>query len=174
MMLDFSTVVAISQVMTPVLLLIITGVGWYVRQSIERKGKLEEELREDRLEIYNKILEPFFVLLMTDAAWAADPKMKGKDKSQTAMRTMLSWEYKKTALQLSLIGSDGVVRAYSKLMQTAFHAEDVESPATETGLGMIGLLGDLLLEIRKGAGNSATKITNMGMLEWFLKDLPQE
>ncbi|KYK95361.1 hypothetical protein, partial [Aggregatibacter actinomycetemcomitans] len=70
--LDFLT--AIGSIATPLLVLLLTAVGWKVRQSIEHKTKLEEKLRDERIEIYHQILEPYIIMLMTDAAWKSDPK----------------------------------------------------------------------------------------------------
>jgi hypothetical protein len=64
--LDYLT--AIGSVATPVLVLILTGIGWRFRQRVERRLALEEKLREDRIAIYNDILEPFIILLTSDAA----------------------------------------------------------------------------------------------------------
>lgn len=73
---------AIGSVATPILVLLLAAVGWTYRQSMERRMKLEEKLRDDRIEIYNKILEPFIILFMTDAAWESDKKNKGKEKNK--------------------------------------------------------------------------------------------
>ena len=75
-------VVAVGTVATPLLVLALTAIGWKFRQSFERRTKLEEKLRDDRIEIYNQILEPFIILLMNDTAWASDPKNKGKNKEK--------------------------------------------------------------------------------------------
>ena len=58
---------------------------------------MEERLRDDRVETYNQILEPFIILLMTDAAWESDRKNRGKNKDEVAMSKMLSLEYRKTS-----------------------------------------------------------------------------
>ena len=65
--LDFLT--AFGSIATPILVLFLTGAGWKIRQSIEHKTKLEEKLRDDRIEIYHQILEPYIIMLMPDEAW---------------------------------------------------------------------------------------------------------
>ena len=162
---------AIGSVATPILVLILTGVGWKYRQSIERRIKLEEKLREDRIEIYNAILEPFIILLMSDAAWQSDKKNKNKDKNQIAVNQMLSLDYRKVSFKLSLVGSDDVVRSFNNLMQYFYNQSgDGQNPDMGNLREMMSLLGTFLLEIRKSMGNEATKIDNWGMLEWFLTD----
>ena len=162
--------VAIGTISTPVLVLIVGAIVWKYRQSIERKIRLEEQLRDDRIEIYNQILEPFIVLLMSDAAWASDPKTKNKDKFKLATSKMLSLEYRKTSFRLSLIGSDPVVTSFNNLMQDAFSRSEGSSSLPSDIKKMVSLLGDLLLEIRRSMGNETTKIDNWGMLESFITD----
>ena len=163
---------AIGSVATPILVLILTAVGWKYRQSIERRIKLEEQLRDDRIEIYNAILEPFIILFMSDAAWQSDSKNKGKDKGKIATNQMLSLDYRKVSFKLSLIGSDDVVKSFNNLLQF-FYNQDTNNEQTNCNdlRKMMSLLGTFLLEIRKSMGNEATRIDNWGMLEWFLSDV---
>lgn len=162
---------AIGSVSTPIFVLILTAVGWKYRQSVERKMKLEEKLRDDRINIYNQILEPFIILLMTDAAWQSDKGNKGKDKHEIAATKMLSLDYRKVSFKLSLIGSDSVVSSFNDLMQHFYNKADNSQPPSSNQLRtMMSLLGSFLLEIRKSMGNETTKIDNWGMLEWFMTD----
>lgn len=103
---------AFGSVATPILVIILTGVGWKYRQSIERTFKLEEKLRDDRIDIYNKILDPFIILLMTDAAWESDKKNRGKSRTDIGISQALSLEYRRTSFKLILIGSDSVVSVF--------------------------------------------------------------
>ena len=85
---------------------------------------------------------------------------------------MLALEYRKTSFRLSLIGSDAVVKSFNNLMQFSFHMSTSQNAsASQSGTRkMVSLLGNLLLEIRRSMGNEATKIDNIGMIEWFLTD----
>jgi hypothetical protein len=162
---------AIGSVATPILVLLLTAVGWMYRQSIERRIKLEEKLREDRIDIYNAILEPFIILLMSDKAWKSDKKNKNKDKNQIAVNKMLTLDYRKTSFKLSLIGSDAVVFSFNNLMQYFYNQPDGEQSPKDSDLQkMLELLGKFLLEIRRSMGNESTKIDNWGMIEWFITD----
>lgn len=49
----------LGTILTPLLIMVVGVILWKYRQSIERKIKLEEQLHDDRIEIYNQILEPF-------------------------------------------------------------------------------------------------------------------
>jgi hypothetical protein len=166
--LDYLT--AVGSVTTPILVLILTAVGWKLRQSVERERELEDKLREDRINTYNLILEPFIILFMTDAAWAIDKANRGKDKGEIATAKMLSLEYRKYAFKLSLVGAEPVVLAYNDLMQF-FYSQGEITAATEDNLKkMMSLLGTFLLEIRRSMGNETTKLSNWQMLEWFMQD----
>ena len=163
-------IVAIATIFTPILILVFSAIGWKYRQSIERKTSLEDKLRDDRIEIYNQILEPFIILLMSDSAWSSDTKNKNKDKFKTATSKMLSLEYRKTSFKLSLIGSDSVVVSFNNLMQYFYDKEVDSPPSTKEVREMVALLGSFLLEIRRSMGNESTMIDNWGMVEWFISD----
>ena len=166
--LDYLT--AFGSVATPILVLVLTGIGWRLRSRIERQIALEDSLREDRVASYDAILKPFIILLMTDAAWRSDPKNKNNDKNGTAMRILLSLEYREQGFRLSLVGSDAVVKAYNNLMQY-FYQRQGDSPPGEVNIKeIIKLLGQFLLEIRRSMGNETTRLSNWDMVEWFLTD----
>jgi hypothetical protein len=136
----------------------LTAVGWRLRRGLDRQIELEDKLREDRINIYNQILEPFILLLMTEAAWQNDKQNRGKNKNDIAIGKMLSLEYRKQAFKLSLIGSDQVVFAYNNLMQYFYAHGDNPSSSEESLKNTMSLLGEFLLQIRRSMGNEATKL----------------
>ncbi len=178
--LDYVT--AFGTVATPVLVLILTGIGWHIKSRLEavresenkkldRIRELEDKLREDRIEIYNALLEPFFVLFTTDVVFSQDPKYKGKNKKEYSIGKMLTVDYRKVGFKLSLIADDSVVMAYNQLMQFFYHTkENPAEPEIHTSQ-WLHLLGNLLLEIRKSLGNKETKVDEWEMLEWFITDV---
>ena len=161
-----------GSVATPILVAVLGGIGWKLRTQVERRLELEKKLRDDRIEIYNDILEPFITLLMSDAAWKADPRNKNKDKNELAIRAALSLDYRRQAFRLALLGSDGVVKAYNDLMQSFFQEEaaDASNVPVEKVKHMLALIGHLLLEIRRSMGNEATELDKWSMIEWFITD----
>ena len=161
---------AIAAVATPVLVAFLAAVGWRLRTRLERQAALEDQLRSDRIEIYNSILEPFVLLLTTDAAWHADPKNKHRDKDQIAQQRLLSVDYRKQAFQLSLVGSDNVVKAYNNLMQFFYGRGETTKFAEADVKQMMVLLGSFLLEIRRSAGGDETELNSWDMLEWMFTD----
>jgi hypothetical protein len=131
---------------------------------------LEDKLRDDRIAVYNGILEPFIILFTSDEAWQSDPKNKGRDRFHIAGQKMISPAYRNSGFRLVLMGSDAVVRAYNDLMQFFFERSQQTVPSEADIRQMLALLGTFLLEIRRSMGNEATKLDNWGMLEWFLTD----
>ncbi len=176
-------IVAVGSVLTPILVLLLSGIGWHLKTKLEstrnreqradeRIKELEDKLRADRIDIYNKLLEPFFVLFTTDAAFAKDPKYKGQSKDSLSIGKMLTVEYRIVGFKLSLVGDDSVVRAYNKLMQFFYRGEhnaEGDEILQKTSR-WIELLSELLLEIRKSMGNHNTSLNNWEMIEWFLTD----
>jgi hypothetical protein len=166
--LDYVT--AIGAIATPVLVLVLTGVGWAIRNRFERAYELEEKLRDDRVCVYNEILEPFIILLTKDEAFESKKEYKGKSKIQIATEKIVSLSYRQTAFKLALMGSDDVVKSYNNLMQFFFN-QDSEQKTNENTRRMLELLGNFLLEIRKSVGNQKTSLSNLEMLEWLITDI---
>lgn len=184
------TVTAIATVVTPLLLAILGGFGWWIKRRIEasqahqesqlarqesesaRLRELEDKLREDRISTYNALLEPFFLFFTTEAAFATDKKYNGQNKDELAVQRMLSVEYRQVGFKLSLVADDEVVRAYNRLMQFFYHTESDAAPMEEKMVRWIALMGDLLLQIRKSMGNQSSSLDRWEMIEWFMSDAP--
>lgn len=161
----------IGTTLTPILLLIVGYITWRYRQSFERKAKLEQDLRDERIELYNEILEPFIILLTSDAAWKKDKKKRNRDKTDVAMTMMLSLGYREAAFKFRLVANDEVLRAYDNLM--SYFADSSPDSFTQTKnleskiQKMVQLLGDFLLALRKGMGNEDTSLTSNEMAAWI-------
>lgn len=167
-------ITAIGAIATPLLLAALSFVGWQLRRKIDRRIELENQLRSDRIAIYNEIIEPFIIFLMSDAAWEHDKRNKGKDKFAVATAKLLSLDYRRRGFQLSLMGSDSVVRAYNELFQLFYkQGADDEALSNDRLVEMLERLGDFLLEIRRSMGNEATTLERWDMIDWWLKDARQ-
>jgi len=177
-------VAAVATVLTPILLAGLAGIGWLLQQRISsgqakqdaqqlRIRELEDKLRDDRIATYNAILEPFFLMFTSEAAFALDKKYKGQKKDEIAIARMLSVEYRQIAFKLSLVANDEVVRAYNTIMQFFYHTESDPRPLTEKTAHWIALMGTLLLEIRKSMGNATSNLDRWEMIEWFMSEAPQ-
>ena len=143
----------------PPLLLVIGGFGtWFIQSRVEELRATRERLREERWKIYSQILDPYIRLF-------ADLKNQGPTQ---AIKKVTSYEYRKTAFDLNLFGSDEVVRAYNALMK---HTYEAESVGKQDPREMMRLWGSLLLEIRKSLGNKKTKLNELDMLRGMIKDI---
>ena len=149
------------QILGPSLLMVLGGIiTWAIKSKIEELRAIEEKLREERRDIYAQILDPYIRLF-------ADLKGKGPDQ---ALRKITSYDYRKTAFDLNLFGSDEVVRAYNDLMK---HTYKAEATGNQDPKEMIRLWGKLLLEIRKSLGNKKTKLNEFDMLRAMIKDIEE-
>ena len=175
------TISALATLATPILLAVLGGIGWLLKSKIEssqakqddqlsRIREIEDSLREDRISTYNALLEPFFLLFTSEAAFASDQKYKNKKKDDLALSKMLSVEYRQVGFKLSLVANDEVLRSYNKLMQFFYHTEQDIRPIEEKTSHWIALMGTLFLEIRKSMGNESSKLDRWEMIEWFMQD----
>jgi len=147
------------QILGPTLLLVLGGIiTWFIKSKIEELRAIEEKLREERRSIYAQILDPYIRLF-------ADLRGRGPDE---AFKRITSYDYRKTAFDLNLFGSDEVVRAYNNLMK---HAYEAEATGNQDPRKMMSLWGKLLLEIRKSLGNKKTKLNEFDMLRAMIKDI---
>ncbi len=149
------------QLLGPPLLMVLGGIiTWVIKSKIEELRAIEEKLREERRNIYAQILDPYIHLF-------ADSKGEGQTQ---ALKKITSSDYIKTAFDLTLFGSDEVVRAYNDLMK---HAYKAEATGNQDPKEMIRLWGKLLLEIRKSLGNKRTKLNEFDMLRAMIKDIEE-
>jgi hypothetical protein len=145
-----------------------------VGNRITNLRQLEEKLRNDRIEIYNKILEPFLLIFSTEAIIQGSLKHKNekpKTGVELATEKLLNLDYQAYSFKLSLIGSDEVFRAYNNLMQAYFNLNEAVDDNTKMGEHLIMYMAVLLLEVRKSLGNDTTKLHALEMLEWKITDL---
>jgi hypothetical protein len=161
-------ITAIGSMATPILVLILTGVGWTIRKRVERAYKMEEKLRDDRIDVYNKILEPFIISLAPSEAFKNTEEYEGKPKNEIVVKKITSLDYKQNAFKLALMGSDNVVKAYNDLMQFFYQKQNNKKEDSEE---IMNLLGNFLLEIRKSVGNEKTSLSNLEMLEGMITDI---
>jgi SpoVK/Ycf46/Vps4 family AAA+-type ATPase len=166
----------------------IPFVIFIVGNKISNTQEIKKELRDDRIEIYNKILEPFFILFATGAVLRNSINIEeilsteeidnitreNKEKAITELakqklyrEKLHNLEYQEYVFKLSLIGSDAVVQAYNNLMQAYYHSSQLQN----NGQDLIFYMAVLLFEIRKSLGNKATKLHILEMLEWKINDL---
>ena len=149
------------QIVAPTGLFILGGIiTWIVRSKIEESRDIRVKLNEERRKNYSEILAPYIRIL-------ADFKDKGPSQ---AINDIKSYEYRKTAFDLALFGSDSVVRAYNALLQYGYK-DGANENVEQRGKMYLRLWGRLLLEIRKDVGNKDTELNEVDMLRWLIKDI---
>jgi hypothetical protein len=74
---------------------------------VEESRAIREKLNEERRKTYSEILGPYIRIFVD---------LKGKGPNQ-AINEIKSYDYRKTAFDLALFGSDNVVRAYNAFLQ---------------------------------------------------------
>ncbi|MBL8098371.1 MAG: hypothetical protein JNK81_04275 [Anaerolineales bacterium] len=171
-------ITAVGSIITPILVLILSGLGWVIANRYNKAREIEEKLRDDRVKIYNDILEPFILLFTKDDGLPKTKDFRGKNHAEIAGEKMLSLAYKQTLFKLSLIGSDDVVQALNNLMQFFYSGilsqlqDNPDSSLKERMTKeLMRLLGKLLLEIRKSVGNESSKLHYFEMLEFLITDV---
>jgi hypothetical protein len=148
------------QVVAPPLLMVLGGIiTWFLKSRVDELQAVEEHLRAERRRIYSDILEPYIRLF--------GGLKTGEGQSQ-ATKKILSYDYRKTAFELGLIGSDEVVRAYNDMMQYFYKAGPSGPEDPTEG---IRLWGVLLLKIRRSLGNRKTKLSEVEMLRGMITDI---
>ena len=148
----------------------IPGVIAYFANRYTKLREAEENIREERINLYRKIIDPFQKIFLTQEILSKDNNNLADDLTgvDLAIKKILTVDYKDTAFQFSLIASDNVMIAYNDLMQS-FYNQDENSD--EQGSDLIGKIANLLLEIRKSVGNENTNLQAPQMLEWTIRDI---
>ncbi|HUW14330.1 MAG TPA: hypothetical protein VM537_31700, partial [Anaerolineae bacterium] len=151
------------QALGPSLLIVLGGIiTWFLKSRVEELRATEQRLQQERLKIYGQILDPYIRLF-------ADLKPRGgPETTKRAVQQITSYQYKKTAFDLNLFGSDDVIRAYSALMA---HTNEAESSGQQDPREMMRLWGALLLAIRRDLGSKSTRLNEFDMLSGMVKDV---
>jgi hypothetical protein len=84
-------VAAGGSIITPIVVIILGVYAGRVKATFERRLELEDKLREDRIAIYQEILDPFILLFTKDEAWKSDPKHKNMNKEPVMGQKHARW-----------------------------------------------------------------------------------
>lgn len=165
-------ITAIGVILTP-LAVAIFGYRWSRQsQAAERQAAIDRQMQADRIAVYQELLKPFMVMFMNDIVWkneqTRNKNYKNKTKEQVVQDLMWSENWIATSFRFTLIGSDAAVLAFNQLMDTA--RSQGGAPAMNPAQ-LVELFANLLLEIRRSAGNEQTGLENWDMLKPFITDL---
>ena len=144
----------------PTALALVGGaIGWFLKDRIESSRAQEERLRQERVEAYSKILDPILA-----------PFVHAGDLDSKELERMGSPDYRRSAFQFILVGSDDVVKSFNDFLQLLYKAES----GTFDLVGGLRALGRVLLEVRKSIGSKTTGLTEKDMLRWLIKDIDSQ
>lgn len=148
------------QTLGPSLLIVVGGIiTWFLKSRVEELRAIEERLRAERRKTYGDILDPYIHLFAG---------LKTGQPQAQVLKKLTSYDYRKTAFELCLVGSDQVVQAYNDLMQ---HSYESERTGKQDAPEMMRLWGLLLLAIRRSLGNKKTRLNELDMLRGMIKDI---
>jgi len=133
--------------------------GIVIQNKIQKLRSIEEKLREERRKVYAELLLPFIEIFTNPS----DP-LKAIERVSTL-------EYRQTSFDVTLVGSDDVVKAYGNLMQYLYKQNQNEGDKLQITSNIMSLWATLLLEIRKNLGNESTKLKEKDMLMHLFKDI---
>ncbi|MGD8455888.1 MAG: hypothetical protein PVF83_05850 [Anaerolineales bacterium] len=159
---------AIGSIITPILIAIVGAVLARVASRQEKVLEMQAKLQDDRIAIYNTILEPYIIALTPEGLLNKNKRFRGKAPGDAASEIITTTEYKNAEFKLLLIGSDGVVKAYNEIKK--FFYQNKMDGTEEATKQMLRIQAQLILEIRKSVGNEGTKISQMDAIWWFVKD----
>lgn len=141
-------------------------IAWVVKSRLEEIRAAQERLASDRRKLYAELLDPYIRIFATTKDQGSGPQ--GKARMQEIEKQITSVAYRRSALEVVLIGSDEMVDAYNNLMQRFYKGQTGSSAES---LQTMQLLALLLLAIRKSLGNSATRLDEWDMLRHMITDL---
>ena len=177
----------VGSLVTPVLIVVVSSAFLVIQRRIEasqkreealrvRAQRLEEKIREERVDIYLDVLEPFVIMFARDVPAGGRPSRRRATSQQAAEEKLLSSEYRKAVFNLLLFANDDVARAFNSLMQTFYRmpsddASEQGDKQPPTAVDGIVAFGEFLLEVRKSIGNEDTALDRLEMLEWLITDI---
>jgi hypothetical protein len=95
------------QIFGPTLFVLGGIISWLIRSKTEELRATRVKLNEERRKTYSEILSPYIRILVD---------LKNEEGIAKAVDEIKSYDYRKTAFDLVLFGSDNVVRAYNALL----------------------------------------------------------
>ena len=140
---------------------IVVGiVVWYLTSRIEAIRREREKLQDERRTIYLNILEPFIRIYAG---------INNPSETRKALSQVTSYDYRRAFFELSITGSDDVVRAVNNYMQFIYRSED--NKGSMSGEDLLINWGGLILAIRRDLVNKRTKLNERDMLKALIKDI---
>ncbi|MDP3451508.1 MAG: hypothetical protein Q8R90_01010 [Bacteroidales bacterium] len=130
-----------SQIVIPMLLLILGGIGWLYRHEKERRHQIEKQLSDRKYDVYIKLLTVFFDIL------------KQVKKGQPTNALKLIDKMLDIKKELIIFGNDKVLFAFFKWEKESQTKSNLKA------------LAELIIEVRKDMGNPKTSVSTKDFLK---------
>ena len=144
----------------PIMAGVVGLIVWFFQSRIETIKRETERLQDERRKVYIQVFDPYIRILVGS---------KNPSETKRALNQVTSFDYRRAAFELNLMGSDDVVRALNEFMQYSYGIDGDRAPANPEV--MLRLWGHVLLAIRKDLGNKRTKLEEIDMLKGHIKDI---
>ncbi|MDZ4381234.1 MAG: hypothetical protein U0942_07835 [Parvibaculum sp.] len=138
------------------LALVIAGLGWVIRQEMEKRRRIEEQLSQEKYETYMILVDAFFDMFSKHATTEenSSPTQEADPEFVETLR--------KFNKRLIFYGSDSVISAHQRYMDSVYTGDTV--------FNQMELFGALITAIRKDMGYPNTKFSPKTFMKQILND----
>lgn len=147
MQIDWNVIKSILATLSPILLMILGGIGWLYKHEKERREAVERQLSEHKYRAYITLLEIFFDIIKTVKT------------SKNLIDNKLIARMFDANKDLLLYGSDDVIKTYHTWLGSA-----------RNGQIKFDQFANIIISIRRDMGNQKTEITADQVLRQFIVD----
>ena len=142
----------------PVLVLFLGGLGWIIKQELEKRRRVEEQLSQEKFQTYMIFVNAIFGVFHQQAL---DREKIKKPTKEPDLIVQLQ-EFSKKVI---FYGSDEVIREYQAFMAyLQEHAQEGDLAASSEAMGKV------ITAIRKDMGYPNTKFTPKTLVKQLLND----
>lgn len=156
------TITKVDSIDANVLIALIAGTvtitGYFVTRYLEKRKLIEQQIREQKIPVYEEFMEFFFKLFKN-----------AKDKKYIDSKESVDFFWKmheKSILWLS----DKTFKSYINWKNTSSRFADIENKTQEENMKMLLLFEQLLLNFRKDIGHKNEYLESGDILSLFIND----
>jgi hypothetical protein len=141
------TALTVLTALTPVLVVLLAGVGWLYRHERERRTAAEQQVSERKYQAYVTLLDVFFDMMKAVRQKKKLPEQQLVDQMVDANKDLM------------LYASDDVLSLYHDWLNKS-----------RDGVVDLGQFGELILSIRRDMGHAKTRIKSDDVLRQMITD----
>lgn len=158
---DWNIIISFLAFLSPVLLVILSGVGWLYTHEKERREAIERQLSERKYNAYLTLLDFFFFTL--NAVHTGFINTNQDDFNDLFEQKMFD-----ATKDIIIYGSDDVVSAYHKWFSSVrddLYEGKINDPKRQRESAKN--FGEIVISIRRDMGNQKTKKTSEDVISIF-------